>query len=137
MDEFKEIKKKISNEYVISVDLDWLIEHVEKVERYEKALQKIVEMESPFYHRENQLETPYNYAKVALEQKWLYKGAWIMIRIILKSGSNIDVDSNAQLETIKKIILENNEFVSIGDSFIRIDDISAVLVKEYISLQGN
>jgi hypothetical protein len=41
----------------------------EKVERYEKALQKIIEMESPFYFRETALETPYNYAKVALERK--------------------------------------------------------------------
>jgi hypothetical protein len=52
----------------------------------------------------------------------------MLVRIILKSGNHIDIVTKTSLETIKKIILEHNDFLSIGENFIRIEDISAVLI---------
>lgn len=33
-----------------------------KIDYYEKILKKIIDMESPFYFKETELETPFNYA---------------------------------------------------------------------------
>lgn len=71
MNELEKIKLKWITDFpksLYSEDIDWLIEQVEKVKHYEETLQKIVDMESPFYFRETQSETPYNYARVALER---------------------------------------------------------------------
>lgn len=49
----------IRNEYVEELE--------RKLEQYEVALNRIVEMDSPFFFRETESETPYNVARVVLE----------------------------------------------------------------------
>lgn len=56
-----------------------------------------------------------------------YEGVNRLTQIILKSGYVINVKSDTSVEDIKAVILRRDDFISIGNSFIRVEDISAVL----------
>lgn len=51
-----------------------------------------------------------------------------MVRIILKCGYEINVLNDKSVKEIRDSILAGSDFVGIGESFIRAEDISAVLV---------
>lgn len=50
------------------------------------------------------------------------------VTIVFSSGLTLDVETDSSLETIRKTTITSDEFIFIGDSLIRVKDISAILV---------